>query len=86
MHHLAADKRQRVDQHHVAVQPGRLDGRRQAGDPGADHAHVGADLVGGLGRGPGDLGELELRQGVRHQRSRFIRVRKSWCDASSPAR
>ena len=36
------------------------------GDPGADHAHVGADLVGGFGRGPGDLGELELRQGVRH--------------------
>jgi hypothetical protein len=71
MHHLAADQRQRVDQDHVAVQPGRLDGRRQARDTGADHAHVGADLVGGLGRGPGDLGEVELGQGVRHERSRF---------------
>jgi hypothetical protein len=30
MHHLPADERQRVDQHHVAVQPGRFDGRRQA--------------------------------------------------------
>ena len=27
MHHLPADQRQRVDQDHVAVQPGRLDGR-----------------------------------------------------------
>jgi hypothetical protein len=51
MHHLAADERQRVDQHHVAVQPSRLDGRRQAGDPRADHAHVGADLVGGSDAG-----------------------------------
>src|SRR5215475_9489767 len=76
MHHLAADQRQRVDQDHVAVQSGRLDGRRQARDPGADHADVGADLLGGFGRGPGDLGEVELGQGVRHERSRSIRMRK----------
>ena len=66
MHHLPADERQRVDQHHVAVQPGRLDGRRQARDPGADHAHVGADLMRGFGGRLGDLGQVELGQGVRH--------------------
>ena len=76
MHHLPADERQRVDQHHVAVQPGRLDGRRQARDPGADHAHVGADLVPGLGGRPGDLGQVELGQGVRHLRSRCRRLGK----------
>jgi len=66
MHHLPADQRQRVDQDHVAVQPGRLDGRRQARDPGADHAHVGADLVRGPGGRPGDFGQVELGEGVRH--------------------
>jgi hypothetical protein len=46
--------------------PGRLDGRRQARDPGADHADVGADLMHGFGGRPGDLGQVELGQGVRH--------------------
>ena len=69
MDHLAADQRQRIHQDHVPVQPGGLDGRRQPGDPGADHAHVGADLVDGFGPDdgwPGDLGEFQLRQGMRH--------------------
>ena len=66
MHHLPADERQRVDQHDVAVQPGRLDGRRQARDPGADHAHVGADRMRGFGGRLGNFGQVELGQGVRH--------------------
>ena len=66
MHHLPADQRQRVDQDHVPVQPGRLDGRRQARDPGADHAHVGADLVRGPGGRPGDFGQVEHGEGVWH--------------------
>jgi len=69
MDHLTADKRQRVDQDHVPVQPGGLDGRRQPRDTRADHAHVSADLVGGFGPEngrPGDLGEPELGQGMRH--------------------
>lgn len=67
MDHLAADQRQRIHQDHVAVQPGGLDGRRQARDPGAEHAHVGAYLVDGLfTRRPRDLGEFQLGQGMRH--------------------
>ena len=66
MDHLAAEQRQRVHQHHVPVQPGGLDGRGEARDPGADHADVGADLVGGLLGRLRDLGELEFGQGVRH--------------------
>ncbi len=66
MHHLTADKRQRVNQHDIPVQPGGLDGRRQPGDSCSHDAYIGVNLVRELSRRPGDLGQSELGQGVRH--------------------
>jgi len=53
---------------HLVVEDGRGVAalEMQARDTGADHPDVDADLVGTGGGRPGDLGQPELGQGVRH--------------------
>ena len=47
--HLAAERRQAIDQHDLAAELRRLERRRRAGAAGADHADVGADVLSRLG-------------------------------------
>jgi hypothetical protein len=69
--HLAAEDRERVDEHDPVPQPGGLHRGRDPGDPRSDDADVGVHAVvgpvGGTQGRPADDGlHGELGEGVRH--------------------